>query len=170
MWCPVMWVMWGGSWQKPLKLVSDDLDELWDWDLFCRVSWCVLAAVWASIFTVSTDRGVVPAWMANGLMLLVSLSQRYTSPLWWSIMYLSVSKYGTNNSIYTTEASCPLCTCPIPSGGSGCKSVTQTIWYVEFTGLHPGIPQISTKCWVFLTGYPNQKVDLSLYWLNVHAA
>ena len=54
----------------------------------------VLAVVWASIFTASTDKGVVPAWRANGSMLLLSLSHRYTSPLWWSIMYLSEPKYG----------------------------------------------------------------------------
>ena len=37
----------------------------------------------------------------------------------------------------------------IPSGGSGCMSVTQTVWDVEFTGLYPWIPQISAKYWVF---------------------
>ena len=39
----------------------DDLDELWDWGLFCKASQCVLVVVWVSIFAASADRGVVPA-------------------------------------------------------------------------------------------------------------
>ena len=32
---------------------------------------------------------------------------------------------------------------------SGCKGITRTIQYVEFTGLCSGVFQIGTKCWMF---------------------
>ena len=71
-----------------------------------------MAAVWVSIFTASADKGVVPAWRANGSMLLLSLFHRYMSPLWWLIMYVSKPKYGMNGLILTTNALCPLFKCP----------------------------------------------------------
>ena len=61
--------------------LDDDLHELRDWALFCSASWHALAAVWVSIFTASTDRGVVPTRRANSSRSLLSLSHRYTSPL-----------------------------------------------------------------------------------------
>ena len=81
---------------QDLDDAHDDLEELQERDLLCRASQCALTAVWVSIFTASADKGVVPAWRANGSMLLLSLSHRYMSPLWWLITYLSEPKYGIN--------------------------------------------------------------------------
>ena len=75
----------GSEWDlvEDLDDAHDDLEALWERDLLSRASLHTLAAVWASIFAASTDKGVVPAWRANGSMLLLSLSHRNTSPLWW---------------------------------------------------------------------------------------
>ena len=70
-------------WDDTLEDAHEEaLDELWDLDLVCKASQCAFVVVWVSIFTASADRGVVPACNASGSKLWVSLSHRYTSPLW----------------------------------------------------------------------------------------
>ena len=111
LWCPIVWVSWmgpgRGSWWCTWWSGGAVRERC-----VCRASQCVLVVVWASIFAASTNKGVVPAWRANGSMLLLSLSHRYMSPLWWLFTYLFKLKYGINDSILTTDASCPLFKCP----------------------------------------------------------
>ena len=73
-------------------------------------------------------------------MLLLFLSQRYTSPI-VMIDHIPVHVEIWHEQLYFyNRGFVTIVQVSIPSGGSGCESVTQIIWYVEFTGLHPWVP------------------------------
>ena len=110
MWCTIVWFSWMGPGRGPWWM-------WWSWRAVGKGS-----ALKGQLMHIGSSlgkhlccihwQGCSACLEGQGSMLLLSLSHRYTSPLWWSITYLSESKYGINNLILTMDASCPLFKCP----------------------------------------------------------